>query len=154
MSHDPPTYPPQANNDEDNLQLDSQNERPNLTGAVQHSSTMSTLPPLPPASPTRSHSMSPTRTRAPTMIPHNSRSIVLPTPEILGSVAGGAHYAGAFATHGKHVHPAHLEKHRRSMSLSADDPLVSQAYKDVMLDLQEVSNARPAYMGLREKRWC
>ena len=85
----------------------------------------------------RRASLSPPR-RAPTLTYHNSRAIVLPTPEILGSVAGGAHYAGAFSTHEQHVHPAKLEKHRRSLSMNADDPMVSEAYRGVIQDLQEV----------------
>ena len=68
----------------------------------------------------------------------HSLSLVLPTPEILGSVAGGAHYAGALSPHDKHVHPSHIEKHKRSFSLSADDPMLEEAYRGVMQDLQEV----------------
>ena len=70
---------------------------------------------------------------------HNSRSLVLPTPEIVGGVAGGAHYAGAFSTHDRHVHPASLEKHKRSLSMNAGDPVLEERFRPVMQDLEEVS---------------
>ena len=56
----------------------------------------------------------------------------------MGSVAGGAHYAGAFSPPDKHAHPVHIEKQKRSLSMSADDPKLEQTYRDVMQDLQEV----------------
>ncbi|KAJ3556594.1 hypothetical protein NM688_g1943 [Phlebia brevispora] len=114
-------------------------------------------PTKPPSSPIltaaqRPSSPSPRRARAPTMTQHNSRSIVLPTPEILSGVAGGAHYAGAFTTHDKHVHPAQVEKHKRSLSMNADDPLVEEKYHDVVHDLQELFCGRPT-LAILERRW-
>lgn len=73
------------------------------------------------------------------MLQHHSHTLVLPTPEMFTSVAGGAHYAGALSTHDKHVHPTNVEKHKRSLSLRAGDPLIEDKYRGVMRDLQEVS---------------
>ena len=72
------------------------------------------------------------------MTHHHSRSLVIPTPDILGSVAGGAHYAGAFSTHDKHIHSPGLDKHTRSLSLNAGDPVLEEKFRAVVEDLQEV----------------
>ena len=87
---------------------------------------------------------SPTRSpvRAPTITRHSSRMIALPTPDLVGSIASGAHYAGGLSPppHLEHFEHPKPRLHRRSLSVSADDPVVHQAYEEVMRDLEEVSS--------------
>lgn len=90
--------------------------------------------------------LQPTSTRgsvkAPTITRHPSKIIALPTPDLVGSIASGAHYAGALGSpppQSEHDY-GKQKKHRRSLSVSADDPVVDQSYREVMNDLEEASN--------------
>ncbi|OBZ72127.1 Glucan 1,4-alpha-maltohexaosidase [Grifola frondosa] len=83
---------------------------------------------------------------------HPHRAPTLPTLELLESIAGGAHYAGAMSSHcdDPHVHAKH--RRTRSLSCSANDPTVQDSYKDIMADLKELFCARPSIEVLR-RRW-
>ncbi|PSR88889.1 hypothetical protein PHLCEN_2v5038 [Hermanssonia centrifuga] len=89
--------------------------------------------------------------RAPILTNHPSRSITLPSPEFFGSIASGAHYAGALSpTHVEHS-TSHLP-HKRAPSLGADDPIVHETYRGVLEDVKELFCARPS-LEIFQRRW-
>lgn len=88
------------------------------------------------------------------MTQHNSHTLVLPTPEVLSSVAGGAHYVGACSTHEKHVHPANVKKQARMLTMEAGDPLVEEIYRGVIHDLEEVRSCRSAVIYVQLMMSC
>ncbi|KAH9951371.1 hypothetical protein B0H21DRAFT_874525 [Amylocystis lapponica] len=82
----------------------------------------------------------------------------LPTPELLGSIAGGAHYAGALARSTslsptrddpQQLRPR-LKAHNRRRSV--DDPSVEDVFKEVMQDLEELYCGRPT-LEILQRRW-
>lgn len=80
--------------------------------------------------------------RVPTITRHPSHMLALPTPDLVGSIASGAHYAGALSPTHPHFDSKHSAHHRRSASLNADDPAIERSYADVMVDFEEVSVMR------------
>lgn len=86
--------------------------------------------------------------RAPILTNHPSRSITLPSPEFFGSIASGAHYAGALSpTHVEHS-TGHLP-HKRAPSLGADDPIVHETYQGVLEDVKEVRDLFVLVLGIK-----
>ena len=70
--------------------------------------------------------------------------ISLQSPHILGSIASGAHYAGALSPTkqtDEHFEGRLTLRHVRSMSRSGKEPVVEETYRDVMNDLEEVSSS-------------
>ncbi|GBE82470.1 hypothetical protein SCP_0408540 [Sparassis crispa] len=89
---------------------------------------------------------------APTMTHHPSRMPSLPTPELISSIAPGAHYAGVLSSgcNDPRQHAQHRRSHNKNSMV--EDPAVLGAYKEVMEDLKELFCARPS-RDLFERRW-
>ena len=73
----------------------------------------------------------------------SSFNFSLPTPNLVGSIAEGAHYAGGLqsphsAQSEVHSSSEHHVKHKRPEQLGSDDPAVEQVYRSVIADLHEV----------------
>ena len=77
--------------------------------------------------------------RSPVMTHHHPHLPPLPTQGLLGSLASGAHYAGALPSHSDDP-PLHARLWRaRSRDRSSEDPGIELKYREVMEDLQKVS---------------
>ncbi|KAI0687180.1 hypothetical protein BC835DRAFT_1419951 [Cytidiella melzeri] len=86
--------------------------------------------------------------RSPTITRHPARLLSLPTPHLVGSIASGAHYAGALSP--PHNHLEHGDAmvsvhHRRSFSRGGHDLAVEQAYSTVLADLEQLFCGRVTY---------
>lgn len=68
---------------------------------------------------------------------HPAPLLRLPSPDFLNPVASGAHYSGALSPPPSE-HISHLDSRKRSLSMTGDDPMVEELYKDVLNDLEEV----------------
>ncbi|KAL7283197.1 hypothetical protein ACG7TL_002624 [Trametes sanguinea] len=79
--------------------------------------------------------------RSPTITYHHKHLSPLRPDDLISSIAGGAHYAGALRDDEEEP-PLHQKAwRRRSMSRNADDPNVEAAFKDVIEDLQQVGSS-------------
>ena len=75
---------------------------------------------------------------SPVMTHHHPHLPPLPTQALLGSLASGAHYAGALPSHSDDP-PLHARVWRaRSRDRSSEDPSIELKYREVMEDLQKV----------------
>ncbi|KAI0797763.1 hypothetical protein C8Q75DRAFT_801682 [Abortiporus biennis] len=85
--------------------------------------------------------------------PHPTRrrssfAVSIPTPDLFGSIASGAHYVGAMGS-ARDEHPG---GHRRATSVNVDDPKVEDAYREVMEDLKEMFCGRTT-LEILNRRW-
>lgn len=80
----------------------------------------------------------------PTQIHHPSHlpSLPLHKPQLLNSIASGAHYGGQLPAHSNSQRPgtSHKRTHSKNRSVESNDPFMENEFKDVMDDLQEVSH--------------
>ncbi|KAI0336281.1 hypothetical protein GY45DRAFT_1222668, partial [Cubamyces sp. BRFM 1775] len=94
---------------------------------------------------------------SPTITYHHSHLSSLQRHELIGSIAGGAHYAGALQSHNNDSPPPlHAKAWRRQSTIScnsADDPNVDAAFKGVMEDLQQFYTGKPTLDAI-QRRWC
>ncbi|KAI0948331.1 hypothetical protein AcW1_005577 [Taiwanofungus camphoratus] len=97
----------------------------------------------------REYCISPSPTRG----HYRPKSLVpsLPTPELVGAIASGAHYAGVLSP-GSNDHRKHVNDRRTQRASSVDDPGVIETYQEVMEDLKELFCGRPT-PDMFERRW-
>ncbi|KAI0721530.1 hypothetical protein C8T65DRAFT_630277 [Cerioporus squamosus] len=80
---------------------------------------------------------------SPTITYHHPHLPPFPTSDLLGSIASGAHYAGALQSHPDDP-PLHARLWRaRSHDRSGEDPSVESRYQEVMQDLENLYACKP-----------
>ncbi|RPD65888.1 hypothetical protein L226DRAFT_608828 [Lentinus tigrinus ALCF2SS1-7] len=85
----------------------------------------------------------PSQSPSPVLTRHSSHLPPFPTNELLGSIASGAHYAGALKSHPDDP-PMHARLWRaRSRDRSGEDPTVELKYHEVIEDLQKLYDCHP-----------
>lgn len=110
-------------------------------------SSMTTQPPQDPQ-----HGRGRSPVRAPTMTYHPAPLLRLPSPDFLNPVASGAHYSGALSPPPSE-HISHFDSRKRSLSMTGDDPMVEELYKDVLNDLEEVCRQSSVSDNPQSKLW-
>ncbi|KAI0665044.1 hypothetical protein C8Q70DRAFT_27083 [Cubamyces menziesii] len=99
----------------------------------------------------------PTRSPSPTITYHHSHLLPLQRHELIGSIAGGAHYAGALQSHNSDSEPPPLHpkawRRQSTISCKADDPDINGTFKGVVEDLQQFYSGKPTPEAV-QRRWC